>query len=209
MIEIEKQVKAKVIDLSELYPNPRKMPVSFKLRTYLRQVSLNIQGDVLKNNPYLARLVTECSLFLPEMFNERWVKHWEYQSAIALGDNWVCANLDFALNCEDEVLIIDWSGIASDRLVVAQAYLLSQKLNIKPENISVVSLTANPLSEDRRINFVRRLFGDSDFYICQQELNERFLLLNRGEDLNPVPVPEPNELDILLDIENIPEVVID
>jgi len=95
----------------------------------------------------------------------------------------------------------------SDRTAVAQAYLLSQRLNFQPQNVSVVSLIANSLNEDRRINFVRRLFGNNDFYICQQELSERLVRLARREDLNPEP--EPNEPDLLLNIESIPEVVID
>ena len=109
---------------------------------------------------------------------------------------------------KDEILIIDWSGIDSDRIAVAQAYLLSQRLNSQPQNVSVVSLMANPLNEYRRINFVRRLFGDNDFYICQQEAEyERLVRLARGEDLNPEP--EPKEPNPLLDIESIPEIAID
>lgn len=210
MNKIEKQPETRVIDLNELYPDVERMPVSSKLRTYLRQVSLKIAHDkILENNSYLARLVTESFLFLPEMFLERWVKHWEYQVAIKQGGNWVSSSLDFAINRENEILIIDWSGIASDRIALAQAYLLSQRLGFQPRNISVVSLIANPLNEDRRINFIRRLFGENDFGICQQELSERLVLLVRGEDLDPVSEPEPNELDILLDIESIPEIAID
>ncbi|MBE9045581.1 hypothetical protein IQ255_14410 [Pleurocapsales cyanobacterium LEGE 10410] len=209
MTEIDKQLETRVIDLNELYPDVERMPVSLKLRTYLRQVSLKIaQEKVLDNNPYLDRLVTETSLFLPEMFLDRWVKHWEYQVAIKQEGSWVNSSLDFAVDRENEVSIVDWSGIESDRIAVALAYLLSQRLGSQPQNISVVSLIANPLNEDRRINFIRRLFGDNDFYICQQELNERLALLARGEDLNSVPEPELNELN-LLDIESIPEVVID
>ncbi|NJL51142.1 MAG: hypothetical protein HC930_01080 [Hydrococcus sp. SU_1_0] len=208
MNKIEKQPETRVIDLNELYPDVERMPVSSKLRTYLRQVSLKIaREEVLDNNPYLARLVTESSLFLPEMFLDRWVKHWGYQVAIKQEGSWVSSSLDFAINRENEVLIIDWSGMKCDRLAVAQAYLLSQRLGFEPRNISVVSLIANPLNEDRRINFVRRLFGDNDFQICQQELGDRLVRLVSGEDLNPEP--EPNELNLLLDIENIPEVVID
>ena len=210
MNDFEKQSETRVIDLNELYPDFEKMPVSSKLRTYLRQVSLKIaQQEMLNNNPYLARLVAESSLFLPEMFLERWVKHWEYQVAIRQEGSWLSSSLDFAMNRENEVLIIDWSGIDSDRLAVAQAYLLSQRLGFEPQNISVVSLIANPLNEDRRINFIRRLFGENNFQICQQELGERVVRLIRGEDLNPVSEPEPNELDLLLDIDSIPEVVID
>lgn len=235
MTKIGKQSEARVVDLNELYPDLERMPVSSKLRTYLRQVSLKIaQEEMLDHNSYLARLVTESSLFLPEMFLDRWVKHWEYQVAIALtepigsklrrsaGANapslakpialegiWVSSSLDFAINRENEVLIIDWSGMECDRIALAQAYLLSQRLGSQPQNISVVSLIANPLNEDRRINFVRRLFGNNDFQICQQELGERLVRLVRGEDLNLVSEPEPNELDILLDIESIPEVAID
>jgi len=210
MTEIDKQLETRVIDLNELYPDIARMPVSSKLRTYLRQVSLKIaQEKVLDNNPYLDRLVTETSLFLPEMFLDCWVKHWEYQLAIKLEDSWLNTSLDFAINRENEILIIDWSGIESDLIAVAQAYLLSQRLDSQPQNVSVVSLIANSLNEDRRINFVRRLFGDNDFYICQQELNERLVRLVRGEDLNLVLEPEPNELDILLDIESIPEIAID
>ena len=209
MNEIEKQLETRVIDLNELYPDLKRMPVSFKLRIYLRQVSLKIAPEkILENNSYLDRLVTETSLFLPEMFLDRWVKHWEYQLAIKLEDSWLNTSLDFAINRENEILIIDWSGIESDRIAVAQAYLLSQRLGSQPQNVSVVSLIANPLNKDRRINFIRRLFGDNDFYICQQELNERLALLALGEDLNSVPEPELNELN-LLDIESIPEVVID
>ena len=210
MNEIDKQLETRVIDLNELYPDVARMPVSSKLRTYLRQVSLKIAPEkILENNSYLDRLVTETSLFLPEMFLDRWEKHWEYQVAIKQGGSWVSLSLDFAINREDEILIIDWSGMECDRIAVAQAYLLSQRLSFEPQNISVVSLMTNPLNEDRRINFIRRLFGDNDFYICQQELNERLVRLVRGEDLNLVLEPEPNELDILLDIESIPEIAID
>ncbi|MBE9048212.1 hypothetical protein IQ255_28135 [Pleurocapsales cyanobacterium LEGE 10410] len=208
MTEIEKQSEARVADLNELYPDFEKMPVSSKLRTYLRQVSLKIaQQEMLDNNPYLARLVAESSLFLPEMFLDRWEKHWEYQVAIALEGVWVSSSLDFAVDRENEVLTVDWSGIQGDRIAVAQAYLLSQRLNSQPQDVSVVSLIANPLNKDRRINFIRRLFGDNDFYICQQELDERLVRLARGEDLNPKP--EPKEPNPLLDIESIPEVAID
>ena len=210
MTKIEKRSLARIIDLNELFPDIKRMPVSSKLRTYLRQLSLEIsRGNVLENNPYLARLVTESSLFLPEMFTERWVKHWEYRVAIALENSWVSSSLDFAVNREDEVLVIDWSGMKSDAIAIAQAYLLSYRLGFEPRNVSVVSLIANPLNEDRRINFIRRLFGDNDFYICQQELEERLALLARGEDLNSVSEPEPKEPNPLLDIESIPEVVID
>ena len=211
MIEIENQPETavRVIDLNELYPNAERMPVSSKLRTYLKQVSLKIASDkILENNSYLARLVTESSLFLPEMFLERWVKHWEYQVAIPQESIWVSSSIDFAINRENEILILDWSGMESDCLAIAQAYLLSQRLGLEPRNISVVSLIANPLNEDRRINFIRRLFEDNDFIICQQELNERLVMLIRGEDLDPDPEPEP-KLDPFLDIESIPEIAID
>ena len=245
MIDFEKRsgTVARVVDLNQLYPDAGRMPVSSKLRTYLRQVSLNITPEkMLENNSYLDRLVTETSLFLPEMFLDRWEKHWEYQVAIVLEGVWVSSSLDFAIDRENETLIIDWSGMQGDathslqskqspakqdagtnsavrrqaqgnahqdsnRIAVAQAYLLSQRLGSEPKNISIVSLIANPLNKDRRINFVRRLFGDNDFYICQQELSERLVRLARGEDLNPEP--EPKELNPLLDIESIPEVAID
>ena len=210
MTKIEKQPGTRVVELNELYPDIERMPVSSKLRTYLKQVSLKIDREkMLDSNSYLARLVAECSLFLPEMFLDRWVKHWEYQLAIALEDSLLSSTLDFAINRENEILIIDWSGMKSDAIAIAQAYLLSYRLGFEPRNVSVVSLIANPLNEDRRINFIRRLFGDNDFYICQQELEERFALLARGEDLNSVSEPEPKEPNHLLDIESIPEVVID
>ena len=210
MIEIEKQPeRVRVVDINELYPDVERMPVSSKLRTYLRQVSLKIAPEkILENNSYLARLVTESSLFLPEMFLDRWVKHWEYQIAIPQESIWVSSSIDFAIDRENEILIIDWSGMESDCIAIAQAYLLSQRLGLKPRNISVVSLIANPLNEDRRIDFIRRLFGENDFMICQQELSERLVLLVRGEDLDPVPEPEPI-LDPFLDIESIPEIAID
>ena len=212
MSKIEKQpeTRVNVVELNELYPDIERMPVSSKLRTYLKQVSLKIdREEMLDNNPYLARLVAECSLFLPEMFLDRWVKHWEYQSAIALEGNWLSSTLDFAINRENELLIIDWSGVEGDAIAIAQAYLLSQRLGFEPRNVSVISLIANPLNEDRRINFIRRLFRDNDFCICQQELEERFALLACGEDLNSVSEPEAKEPNLLLDIESIPEVVID
>ena len=210
MIDFEKRSGTvdRVVDLNQLYSDAERMPVSSKLRTYLRQVSLNITPEkMLENNPYLARLVTESLLFLPEMFLDRWEKHWEYQVAIALEGVWVSSSLDFAIDRENEIVVIDWSGMQGDRIAVAQAYLLSQRLGSEPKNISVVSLIANPLNEDRRINFIRRLFGDNDFYICLQELSERLVRLARGEDLNPKP--EPKEPNLLLDIESIPEVAID
>ncbi|MDJ0594781.1 MAG: hypothetical protein QNJ72_33195 [Pleurocapsa sp. MO_226.B13] len=211
MIKIEKQPATgiRVVDLNELYLDVERMPVSSKLRTYLRQISLKIAPEkILENNSYLARLVTESSLFLPEMFLNRWVKHWEYQVAIALEGIWISSSIDFTVNRENEIIIIDWSGIESDCIAIAQAYLLSQRLSSIPRNISVVSLIANPLNEDMRINFIRRLFGDNDFQICQQELSERLALLVRGEDLNPVSEPE-SKFDPLLDIESIPEIAID
>ena len=210
MIDFEKRLGtvARVVDLNQLYPDAERMPVSSKLRIYLRQVSLKIAPEkMLENNSYLDRLVTETSLFLPEMFLDRWVKHWEYQVAIKQEGSWVSSSLDFAVNRENEILVIDWSGMQGDRIAVAQAYLLSQRLGSEPKNISVVSLMANPLNKDRRINFIRRLFGDNDFYICLQELSERLVRLARGEDLNPEP--EPKEPNLLLDIESIPEVAID
>lgn len=209
MIEIEKQPETavRVVDLNELYPDVERMPVSSKLRIYLKQISLKIAPEkVLDNNSYLARLVTESSLFLPEMFLERWVKHWEYQIAIPQESIWVSSSIDFAIDRENEIIILDWSGIESDCIALAQAYILSQRLNSRLRNISVVSLIANPLNEDRRINFIRRLFGENDFIICQQELSERLVLLARGEDLDPVPEPK---LDPFLDIESIPEIAID
>ena len=210
MIDFEKRsgTVARVVDLNQLYPDAERMPVSSKLRTYLRQVSLNIaREEMLDNNPYVARLVAESSLFLPEIFLDRWVKHWEYQVVIALEGSGISSSIDFTVNRENEVLIVDWSGMQGDRIALAQAYLLSLRLGFEPQNISVVSLIANPLNEDRRINFIRRLFGDNDFYICQQELSERLVRLARGEDLNPEP--EPKEPNLLLDIESIPEVAID
>ena len=41
MINIEKQSETgvNVVDLNELYPDIERMPVSFKLRTYLRQIA--------------------------------------------------------------------------------------------------------------------------------------------------------------------------
>ena len=101
MIEIEKQPEAgvRVIDLNELYPEVERMPVSSKLRTYLRQVSLKIAlEEVLDSNSYIAHLVTESSLFLPEMFLDRWFKYWEYQVASAIEANWVSSSLDFIVN---------------------------------------------------------------------------------------------------------------
>ena len=74
MSKIEKQTETRVVELNELYPDIERMPVSSKLRTYLKQVSLKIdREEMLDSNPYLARLVAECSLFLPEMFLDRWV----------------------------------------------------------------------------------------------------------------------------------------
>ena len=114
MSKIEKQPKTRVVELNKLYPDVGRMPVSSKLRTYLKQVSLKIdREEMLDNNPYLTRLVAECSLFLPEMFTERWVKHWEYQLAIALcalakpialEDSLLSTALDFAINRENEIL---------------------------------------------------------------------------------------------------------
>ncbi|MEM7593891.1 MAG: hypothetical protein AAF383_20680 [Cyanobacteria bacterium P01_A01_bin.83] len=98
--------------------------------------------------------MAECSLFLPEMFLDRWVKHWEYQSAIALEDSLLSSTLDFAINRENEILIIDWSGVDGDAIAIAQAYLLSYRLGFEPRNVSVVSLIANPLNNEvsRMIN---------------------------------------------------------
>ena len=44
---------------------------------------------------------------------------------------------------------------------------------------------------------------------CSSELSDRPVMLVRGEDLNSVSEPEAKEPNPLLDIESIPEVVID
>ncbi len=203
-----KQVQS--IDLSELYPNlERGMPVTSKLRTLLRQIDLKIATQqMLQNNSYLTRLLNECKLFLPEMFHPQWSKNWGFSLAGKVQGGWVRSILDLMISTEQEVRVVDWSGIEINPIAIAQTYLLCQKLDLAPDRVSIISLASNDLKSDLRIKFVRNRVGDNDFVICEQELRERLELYKEGKDLRLVLQPEP-EANPLLDLDRMPEVVID
>ena len=179
----------KIRDLFVLYPNSQEgMPVTGKLRTLLRQIDAEIDNErVLVNNSYLKRLVTECRLFLPEMFSSEWSKYWGYRVTAQLGENWLQCELDVVQSKDKQLKIINWSGIEASPLTQAGAYLLTKKFDLIPNNVSVVSLIANSLDSDatprrrktqgnahqdsdRRIKFARRTLTKSDFCYCEQDL---------------------------------------
>ena len=119
--------------LSTLYPNStRGWPITLKLRTLLRQIDAGIDNEqVLANNSYLNRLVTECRLFLPEMFSPEWTKNWGCQVAVMLGESWLQCELDLLRSEDKQLKIINWSGIESSPLTLARAYLLTKGSPIK------------------------------------------------------------------------------
>ncbi|NJL51240.1 MAG: hypothetical protein HC930_01685 [Hydrococcus sp. SU_1_0] len=196
------------------------MPVTPKLRTLLRQISIGIDvREIVENNPYLARLMTECRLLFPEVFNLKLNKHWDYQVAWQFEGGWVASLLDLVAMQDRNMLIIDWSGLEVNAIAkrgrspiaTAQAYILCQQLKLPPNKISIISLLTNDLKADRRICFGRRRIFTNDLVVCEQELGERLDLLHQGKDLRLV-LPEKEsetEFDLLTEIEAIPEIVID
>lgn len=202
----------KIRDLSVLYPNSQEgMPVTGKLRTLLRQIDAGIDNErVLVNNSYLKRLVTECRLFLPEMFSSEWSKYWGYQVTAQFEKSWLQCELDVVQSKDKQLKIINWSGIEASPLTQAGAYLLTKKFDLIPNNVSVVSLIANSLESDRRIKFARRTLTKSDFCYCEQDLCQRLSLYESGIDLRQIdrPITEDDNSSAL-DIENIPEVALD
>lgn len=214
------QVKV-IVNLSELYPDrDRGMPVTPKLRTLLRQISIGIDvRKIVENNPYLARLMTECQLLFPEVFNKKLNQHWDYQVAWQFEGGWLESLLDLVAMQDRNMLIIDWSGLevsaiakrGRSPIATAQAYILCQRLKLPPNKISIISLLTNDLKADRRICFSRRRVFTNDLVICEQELEERLDLLHQGKDLRLV-LPEKEsetESSLLTEIEAIPEIVID
>lgn len=198
--------------LSTLYPNStRGWPITGKLRTLLRQIDAGIDNEqVLANNSYLNRLVTECRLFLPEMFSPEWTKNWGCQVAVMLGESWLQCELDLLRSEDKQLKIINWSGIESSPLTLARAYLLTKKLNLSPKDVSVVSLIANSLKNGSRIKFARRTFTESDFCYCDRDLRQRLSLYDSGIDLNQLQQPiAEDDNSLAIDIENMPEVALD
>ena len=224
-------------NLSILYPNSQEgLPVTGKLRTLLRQIDAGIDNEqVLANNSYLKRLVTECRLFLPEIFSPEWSKHWRYQVVAQLEKSWLQCELDIVQSKDKQLKIIDWSGIEASPLTLAGAYLLTKKFDLIPNHVSVVSLIANSLDSDatprrrktqgnpkglashrahqesdRRIKFARRTLRKSDFCYREQDLCQRLSLYQSGSDLRQIdrPITEDDN-SLALDIENIPEVALD
>ena len=213
----EEQVR--IIDVFQLYPDLEQgMPVYSNLRTLLKQIDLKINWqEITKSNSYLDRLLKECQLFLPEMFDHNWQKNWDTQLACQLEKWWIKSVLD-VLSCNNgfnngKVIIIDWSGLKVNPIATAQAYILCQKLNLAPTKISIVSLTANKLVSDLNIDFNRRKVFTNDLVICKQELESRIEILRSGQDLRLALFKEletqPDTENILLEIENIPEITLE
>lgn len=214
-----------IVNLSELYPDlGQGMPVTPKLRTLLRQISMGIDVQkIVKNNPYLARLMTECQLLFPEVFNKKLNQHWDYQVAWQFEGGWLESLLDLVAMQDYNMLIVDWSGLEVNAIAkgvakpiaqrgrspiaTAQAYILCQQLKLPPNKISIISLLTNDLKADHRICFSRRRIFTNDLVICEQELGKRLDLLHQGKDLRLV-LPE-KEFSLLTEIEAIPEIVID
>ena len=117
------KIRIESIDLSELYPDLETgRPVTTKLRTLLRQVDLKIDTqNLLENNSYLNRLVTECKLFLPEMFQSRWKKNWEFPLAGKIKGTLIKSSADLIISPEQEITIVDWSGVEMRSITLAQA----------------------------------------------------------------------------------------
>ncbi|NJO95042.1 MAG: hypothetical protein HC764_02415 [Pleurocapsa sp. CRU_1_2] len=206
-----------IVNLSELYPDlGQGMPVTPKLRTLLRQISIGIDVQkIVENNPYLARLITECQLLFPEVFNKKLNKHWDYQVAWQFEGGWLESLLDIVAMQDRNMLIIDWSGLEVNAIAkrgrspiaTAQAYIVCQQLKLPPNKISIISLLTNDLKANHRICFGRRRIFTNDLVICEQELKERLDLLHQGKDLRLI-LPE-REFSLLTEIESIPEIVID
>lgn len=216
-----KKTGVEIVNLSELYPDlGQGMPVTLKLRTLLRQISIGIDVQkIVENNPYLARLMTECQLLFPEVFNKKLNKHWDYQVAWQFEGGWLESMLDIVAMQDRNMLIIDWSGLEVNAIAkhgrspiaTAQAYILCQQLKLPPNKISIISLLTNDLKANHRICFGRRRIFTNDLVICEHELGARLDLLHQGKDLRLV-LPEKEsetEYSLLTEIEAIPEIAID
>ena len=208
-----------IIDVYQLYPDlERGIPVSSKLRTLLQQIDLKINWqETIKSNSYLERLLKECQLFFPEIFDHNWQKNWDTQLACQLEKWWIKSVLDVLTSNNgfdnERVIIIDWSGLKVNPIATAQAYMLCQKLNLAPTKISIISLTANKLVSDLNIDFTRRKVFTNDLVICKQELESRIEILRAGRELRLALFKEsetkPSDENILLEIENIPEITLE
>lgn len=200
------------VDLRWLFPNlPQGKPVTSKLPLLLQQLNWDITKLGKVNNQYLARLVKECELFLPELFQSQWEKHWQYSVALELieGGGWATTEIDFAINDQKEVRLLDWSGIDNNPYSMAQAYLLAKRLDLRVEDICLVCLVNNKLGSNLSINFIRQYMSPNDFVICKQDLPDR-LAQYLNDDDNPV-VEEDKEAKLAearKEIDSIPEVQI-
>jgi hypothetical protein len=211
-----------MLELRQLFLGLTGNPVTKKLRLFLQGKDIGVSNQqFLLQNSYLHRLVKECELFVPEIVYNNWFRFWEYQASYQFEAGWVESIFDWAIDQDNsEIRIFDWLGRENNPIAIAQAYLLHQKPKLKPYNISIVTLTNNPLTwdyvsrdrqSDRRINLNRYKVSDNDLVIVEQEINKRLNLLKDGQDLVQVlsSKPEPeieNPIELIADI---PEVVID
>lgn len=226
-----------MLKLRQLFPGLAGNPITNKLRLFLQEKDIGVSNQqFLLQNSYLARLVKECELFVPEIVYNNWFRFWEYQASYQFEAGWVESIFDCAIDQDNsEIRIFDWLGRENHPIAIAQAYLLHQKPELKPYNISIVTLTNNPLTcnyvsrvsqsvraceaavgiaypkGNRQINLNRYQVLDNDLVIIEQEINKRLNLLKDGQDLVQVlsPKPEPeikNPIELIADI---PEVVID
>lgn len=207
-----------MLKLRQLFPGLNGNPVTNKLKLFLQEKDIGVSNQqFLLQNSYLHRLVKECELFVPEIVYNNWFRFWEYQASYQFEAGWVESIFDWAIDQDNsEIRIFDWLGRENNPIAIAQAYLLHQKPELKPYNISIVTLTNNPLTWDypkgnRRINLNRYQVSDNDLVIVEQEINKRLNLLKDGQDLIQVlsSKPEPeikNPIELIADI---PEVVID
>jgi hypothetical protein len=200
-----------MLKLRQLFLGLAENPITNQLRLFLQEKDIGVSNQqFLLQNSYLDRLVKECELFVPEIVYNNWFRFWEYQASYQFEAGWVESIFDWAIDQDNsEIRIFDWLGRENNPIAIAQAYLLHQKPELKPYNISIVTLTNNP--GDRRINFNRYKVSDNDLVIVEQEINKRLNLLKDGQDLIQVlsSKPEPeieNPIELIADI---PEVVID
>ncbi|MGL4880713.1 MAG: hypothetical protein ACRC8K_06575 [Waterburya sp.] len=176
-----------MLKLRQLFPGLAGNPITNKLRLFLQEKDIGVSNQqFLLQNSYLARLVKECELFVPEIVYNNWFRFWEYQASYQFEAGWVESIFDWAIDQDNsEIRIFDWLGRENNSIAIAQAYLLHQKPELKPYNISIVtltksekaplfyggvSLTNNPLTYDyvsrvRRINLNRYQVLDSDLVI--------------------------------------------
>lgn len=192
---------------------PKNSSINNKIRLIIRQLNLKIISLDSVNNSYLTRLIKECELFLPELFQDRWTKKWEYPVSLKLDEvSWVRTEVDFAIDEKDEkneVRVIDWSGKANNPYAISQAYLLLQQLSLRVEDVSVVSLINNDLGSNLNIKFVRQYLSTNDLVICEQDLSDRFAAWTlRNEAKENRPDPETALSATLAEIDSFPEVSI-